>query len=131
MGVDLGHPAGGLALAAVIIAAVAGPVIAAVTELLRLVLIIAGVLLGLALAAVTAFVVYRLRHPAAATRTQALWYERVAPAVKPAERLTEPRRALERPAELHIHLHGLAGDEIEAILSRDMSRDHPRLSRDT
>ena len=102
-------------LAAAVVASIAGPAVAAVTALLRLVLIAAGVILGLALAAVGALVAWRLRQGRAHT---GLGVPPPTPAVlRPAESLSAPQPpALERPAELHLHLYGVSAEEVAAIL---------------
>jgi len=80
--------------------AVAGPVMAAVAELVHILLIVAAVLLGLAAAAVVAFIAYRLRHPR--TSSPPSWAVRPPPQPQAIRGRAEPRRALERPA---VHLH--------------------------
>jgi hypothetical protein len=109
-----------LALAGVILilAAVAGPVTAAVGALVHMLLIAAAVLLGLAGVALAGFIawrVHRYRHPGAA-RATALppGAARAAQPLPPQER----RPAIERLQEVHLHLHGVSAEDIAAILAR-------------
>jgi hypothetical protein len=116
------HPdsAGGIgAVVAVVVAgavitAIAGPVIQAVTALVQLVLVIAAVLAGLTLAAVTAVVVWRVRRgprPAPWATSAILTARPVGEIPGPA-----PRRAA-GPREVHLHLHGASALDIAAALA--------------
>jgi hypothetical protein len=103
-----------------VVAAVAGPVLgavaAAVGELVRVLLIATAVIGGLAgvgLAAVIAFRVYRWR--AGGPARVSLPAPTAAQAVQAP---TGPRPAIERPHEVHLHLHGVTAEEIAAILRR-------------
>lgn len=111
-------PALAVFLAAIIVASIAQEVIHLAALLLETALIIIGSLLGMAALGGIALAVWRLRHRAAPARTRPLWYARVPPAVEPAESLTEPRRTPASPGELHLHLHGLAAEQLAAILAR-------------
>ena len=104
-------------LAVIVIAAIAGPVAAAAAELVRAVVIAVAVLGGLALAAGAALVAYRLRR---GRQGAPLVARRVTPVTRQAaEPLPAPRRpAIERPAELHLHFHGLTAEDVAAILAR-------------
>jgi hypothetical protein len=105
-------------LAAASAAAAARPVVHAAAELVQAVLIGASVLLGLAVAAVVAFVSFRVWHRAT---TAARAVEPPPPAVRWTTRTLpeprEPRPALERPAEVHVHLHGVQPADIAAMLN--------------
>lgn len=109
----------GLALVIAVIAAavVAVPVIHAVTALIHALVIAVAVLAGLALAAGAALVAYRVRRgrPAAP-----LVVHQARPVTRPAaESLPAPQRpVVERPAEVHLHLHGVSAEYIAAILAR-------------
>jgi len=96
--------------------AVAGPVAAAAVELLHILLIAVVVILSLGavgLAAVIAFRVHRWR--AGGTTRVSLPAPTAARAVQAPR---EPRPAIERPQEVHLHLHGVSAEEIAAILRR-------------
>ena len=96
--------------------AVAGPVAAAAVELLHILLIAVVVILSLGavgLAAVIAFRVHRWR--AGGTTRASLPAPTAARAVRAP---TGPRPAIERPQEVHLHLHGVSAEEIAAILRR-------------
>jgi hypothetical protein len=96
--------------------AVAGPVAAAAVELLHILLIAVVVILSLGavgLAAVIAFRVHRWR--AGGTTRVSL----PAPtAVRAVQAPTQPRPAIERPQEVHLHLHGVSAEDIAAIIER-------------
>jgi hypothetical protein len=106
----------GLVVAALILLALAfaGPTLAAALNALLVAAVILG---GLALAGGTVLVYCRVRRSlAAGDRPVALpppapW--------RPVQAPTEPR-ALDGPAELHLHLHGVNAQDIAAILRRDM-----------
>jgi|RhiMetdeSRZDD1v2_1073273.scaffolds.fasta_scaffold166070_2 hypothetical protein len=107
-----------LALLAVLaVAAIAGPVVAAVGGVVHILFVTAAVLVGVAAAALVGFIAwrpYRWRHPSAA-RAAAL-PPGAAPAAKP---LPEPQRAaLERAPEVHVHhhWHGVSAEDVAAIL---------------
>ena len=99
--------------------------VAAVGELVRLVLIVVAVLAGLAAAGGAAYVALRLRHrateparrvyqahPVAQRRPQALPEPRPsAAALPPAD-----RHELEAPRQLHIHVHGVSAEDVAAII---------------
>jgi hypothetical protein len=118
-------------LAAVVVASIAGPVIHAAVELLRVVLIAAAVILCLGLAGGIALVAYRLRR---GRQNAPLVVHQVPPVTwRPAESLPVPRRSVaalpapERPAEIHLHLHGASAEDIAAILAEGNRPDGPRL----
>jgi len=118
-----GSDGSGLALiiAVIVVAAVAVPVIHAVTALLQALVIAVAVLAGLALAAGAALLVYRVRRgraPAALPIAQ-----RPARVLRPPQRSTAALPAPQRPAEVHPHFHGVDAAEVAAILA-DVNRDH-------
>lgn len=111
--------AGALAVLAVVLivaiigAAVARPVIDAVTELVRVLLIAAAVLAGTAVAGGIAYVVWRRRHPRPIGT-------RPAPFISAAQLRAIQGRSAPRqlpPAEQHIHFHGVSADDIAAIIA--------------
>jgi hypothetical protein len=116
------HGSGGgfgdiLAVAGVILllAAVAGPVTAAVGALVHVLLIAAAVLLGLAGVALVGFIAWRLyrwRHPGAGRATA------LPPGVARAAQPLPPqeRRAIGPPREVHLHLHGVSAEDVAAAL---------------
>jgi hypothetical protein len=89
-----------------------------VGELVHVLQIGAAVCLGVAAVGLAGLIAYRVRH-GGASESQA-----VSPptpvAQRPGRALPEPRPAIERPGELH--LHGVSAEDIAAILSR---RDQP------
>ena len=104
----------GLAL----VASIAGPVVHAVAELVRVVLIAAAVILGLGLACGIALVAWRLRQG---------WVNRprlvatVPPGLpKPAQALPAPPRSSTalpaRPTESHLHLHGMSAEQVAEVI---------------
>jgi hypothetical protein len=98
--------------------AVAGPVAAAAVELLHILLIAVAVIGGLAavgLAGVIAFRVHRWR--ASGTTRVSLPAPTTARAVQAP---TGPRPAIERPQEVHLHLHGVSAEDVAEILRRDL-----------
>jgi ABC-type uncharacterized transport system permease subunit len=105
-----------IVLGAAVVVAVAGPVLAAVAELLDLLLIVAGICLGLAAVGVVAYVAYRVRHRPAIPARAAYPLPRVVQ--RPVQARSEPRAAIERPQEVHLHLHGVSAEDIAALLSR-------------
>jgi hypothetical protein len=94
--------------------ALAGPILAAVAELVHLVLIVVAVAGGVAAVGLVAFIAFRLRHRA--TEPARLVYRAHPVAQRRSQALPEPRPAIERPAEVHLHLHGLSAAEIAAII---------------
>jgi hypothetical protein len=133
------HPDGGsgigaavaVVLAAVVLASIAGPVVHAAVELLRVVLIAAAVILGLAALGGAGLVAWRLRR---GRQNAPLVVHQVPPVTwRPAESLPVPQRSVaalpapERPAEIHLHLHGVSAEDIAAILAEGNRPDGPRL----
>ena len=106
----------------------AGPVVAAVAELVHVLVIVAAILLGVAGAGLVAFITWRwhrYRHPGAARA--------VAPrpsAARAVQPPPEPRAALERVPEFHLHLHGVAAEGIAAILRKRQLPGHSHESRE-
>jgi hypothetical protein len=99
-------------------AAIAGPVLAAVGELVHILLIVAAVLAGVAAVGLVAFIAYRVRHrrslPVAA---------RVLPPpvrARAAQPLPEPRSALGQAPQVHVHhhWHGVDAEDVAAIIER-------------
>ena len=104
----------------------AGPVLAAVAELIHILLIAVAVLAGLAVVsvvAVLAFHVHRWRAGGTIQRSlPAAPRQRVvqgAPAARAVQAPREPQPALEAPQEVHLHLHGISAEDVAAILARD------------
>jgi hypothetical protein len=101
--------------------AVAGPVAAAVVELLHILLIAVVVILSLGavgLAAVIAFRVHRWR--AGAPARVSLPAPTVVRAVQAPR---EPQPTIERAHEVHLHLHGVTAEDVAAIIARQTGRD--------
>jgi hypothetical protein len=96
--------------------AVAGPVAAAAVELLHILLIAVVVILSLGAVGLAAVIAYRVhRSRAGGTTRVSLPTPTAARAVQAP---TGPRSAIERPQEVHLHLHGVSAEEIAAILRR-------------
>jgi hypothetical protein len=108
----------GLGVVALVIlaAAVLGPAVAAaVAELLHLLVMVIVVLAAVAGAGLVALGAWRLRH-SGPNRVTAVSFPRPLPQ-RPAESLTAPQRpAIERPAEVHLHFHGVSAEEVAAVL---------------
>jgi len=97
--------------AAVLAAAIAGPVAAAVGELLRALVIIAMVVVAVAATGVA--LALRLRHGP----PRALPRRVFGPAsVHAAQDRTQPR-ALPARQEVHLHFHGVTAEDVAAILA--------------
>jgi hypothetical protein len=120
--------AGAVALvigAAVLAAAIAGPVAAAVGELLRVLVIFVAVVIVLALAAVGAAVAYRLRR-GRASGTTAGSLPRPVPR-RPIQAVSEPQPpAIEALREVHLHFHGVTAEDVAAIIARVNHEDRQR-----
>jgi hypothetical protein len=109
-------------LAAVLAAAVAGPVLAAVAELLHVFLIVAGVVVGVGAASLVGLLAWRWRrwHPDAARAmpplpTKMARAAQPLPKAQPAHALPTGRQR-ELPGELHLHFHGVPAEEIAAVI---------------
>jgi hypothetical protein len=108
-------------LAAVVVVRVAVPVLAAVAELVHMLLIVAAVIVGAGAAGLVGLLVWRLRRTRmGAARTMPPLPSKVARAAQP---LPQARPAIERPA-VHLHFHGIAPEDVAAILARH--QDGPR-----
>ena len=104
-------------LAAAAVVKLAGPVVAAVGELVHLALIVAGVIVGVGAIGLVGVLTWRWRRPRLdAARATPPLSPRVARAAQPPP---EPRPAIERPQEVHLHLHGVTPTDIAAILARE------------
>jgi hypothetical protein len=109
-------------LAAVVVVRIAGPVLDAVAELLRVLLIAAGVIVFVGAASLVGLIAWRWRSRKDAARAMPprTLVARAAPPLPKAW----PVHALpaefprELPAEAHFHLHGVSAEEIAAILRR-------------
>jgi hypothetical protein len=136
----MGHPDGahthgsggsGLGELLVILLAVAllGPAAAAVAELVHVLLIVAGVIVGAGAAGLAGLLAWQLRR----TRVDAARAMPPLPSkmVRAARPLPQARRAGELPAApqreppggLHLHFHGLDAAQIAAIIARQREGD--------
>jgi hypothetical protein len=86
-------------------------------------LIVAGVIVGVGAIGLAALIVWRwhrYRHPGAA-RAMAPFSGAVLPlrgVARAAHPLPKPQPALERPPDIHLHLHGVSAGDIAALLAR-------------
>jgi hypothetical protein len=108
-----GPPVAFVAVAAAAVA-IAKPAAHAAGELLRVVLITAGVLAGLVVAAVIAAVAWRRSHPAA-ERTTAVSFTGH-DAARAVQARSAPREL--PPAQQHIHFHGVSAEDVAEIINR-------------
>jgi hypothetical protein len=136
----MGHPDGahthgsggsGLGELLVILLAVAllGPAAAAVAELVHVLLIVAGVIVGAGAAGLAGLLAWQLRR----TRVDAARAMPPLPSkmVRAARPLPQARRAGELPAApqreppggLHLHFHGLDAAQVAAIIARQQEVD--------
>lgn len=119
------HPDGGsgigaaavVVLAAIVAAAVAGPVIRAVTDLIEVLAVTVAVILGVSLAAGTVLVAWRLRR---GRQNTPLVVHQVTPVTRQAaESLpAPPRPAIEASREVHLHFHGVTAEDVAAIIGQ-------------
>jgi uncharacterized iron-regulated membrane protein len=113
------HGGGGSGLGEVVLYLIAavllGPaVIGAALALLHALIIAAAICLGVAIPALTGFIVWQLRR-----RREPPWaVHQVTPAPpRPAQALPAPRRqAIEAPRQLHLHFHGVGAEDVAAII---------------
>jgi hypothetical protein len=104
---------------AVLAVKLAGPAVAAVGELVRVALITAGVLLGVAAAAVVGLVAARAHRRALPPRELP---RQVTPARAPWTVDAPQPRQLEAGRELHLHLHDVSAEDVAAILRKGDER---------
>jgi hypothetical protein len=109
-------------LAAVLAAKLAGPVLAAVAELLHVFLIVAGVIVGVGAASLVGLLAWRWRrwHPDAARAmpplpTKMARAAQPLPKAWPVHALPTGRQR-ELPGELRLHFHGVPAEEIAAVI---------------
>jgi hypothetical protein len=93
-----------------IVAAVAGPVAAAVGALVHLLLVVAGILLAVAAGGLVAYVLYWRRHPRPVPQWEVT-----------ARQLPPQPRAIEQ--HVHHHWHGVTAEQVAAILRHQEARD--------
>jgi hypothetical protein len=114
-------PAGLAVIAAAAIAvAAAGPVVDAVAALLRAVIITGAAVIAVALVALVAFAVYRMRHPRPGLSAHPHW---VPGRAGPPHASAAPRRdALGQasPPVIHLHLHGTSPQDVAEVLARQL-----------
>jgi Tfp pilus assembly major pilin PilA len=96
-----------------VVASIAGPVVAAVGELVHILLIAVAVIGGLAAVGLVAFIAYWVRR-----RRSVSGAARAArpPALVRAARPLPPPQAIERAPEVHLHFHGVTAGDVAAIL---------------
>ena len=112
-------------MAAAFAVKLAGPVLAVVSELLQMVLIAAGITVGIGAAGVVGLLTWRWhRRPTDAARATFPHPGAVTPlhgVARAAPPLPQPRPALERPPGVHLHLHGITAEDLAAILRSEDS----------
>ena len=136
----MGHPdgahthgsGGGLGTAVLVVVGaalavkLAGPVLAAVAELARVILIVAGVILGVGAAGLVGLLAFRMRHRlAGAARVMPPNPGAVSPlhgVARAARPLPQPRPAIERAPEVHLHLHGVTPEEVAEVMRRQQGQ---------
>jgi hypothetical protein len=91
----------------------AGPVAAAAAELLHIVLIVAGVIVGVGAVSLGGLLAWRWRHSQSDAARAIAVPPRVVRAAPP---LSAERPAIAPPAEVHLHLHGMTPEEVAAVL---------------
>ena len=100
----------------------AGPVLDAAAELLRVLLIAAGVIVGVGAASLVGLIAWRWRSRKDAARAMPprTLVARAAPPLLQARRAGELPAAPQRepPGGLHLHFHGLDAEDVAAILDR-------------
>jgi len=97
----------------------AGPVVAAAAELLHIVLIVAGVIVGVGAVSLGGLLAWRWRHSQSdAARSDAARAIALPPRVVRAAQAAPQRRAIEAAGQVHIHhhWHGVTAEQIAAIL---------------
>jgi hypothetical protein len=125
-----GHGGGpGEVVLVVLAVALLGPAVAA-AALLHLVLIVMGVIVGVATAALGGLLVWRWRNwKASAARAMPPLPRKVTRAASPLPQARRPpalpgKSAGELPGGLHLHFHGVNLEDIAAILSRQAMPGH-------
>jgi hypothetical protein len=115
---DEGASGAAVAVLALFILAGAGSTIAAaLADVLRVLVLVASVTAGLAVAATAGVVAWRVRH----RDRRAPWTVTTLPARRAARMLAPPRAqrpAIGRGGDVHLHLHGLSPADIAAALAR-------------
>ena len=101
----------------------AGPILAAVAELIHILLILLAVLAGTVVAGVVALAAFHVhrwraggtvqRSLPAAPRQRAV---QGAPSPRAVQPSREQRRAVEPPRQVHLHLHGVSAEDVAAAL---------------
>jgi hypothetical protein len=106
-------------LATVFAAAVARPVVHAAVMVVHMVLILAVVILGLCFGGLVSLLIWRWRRPDAA---RVMSPHSIL--VRAAQLLPPERPAIERPPDIHLHLHGVTAEDIAAIIERQHEQHH-------
>ncbi len=104
----------------------AGPVAASVGELVHVLLVVGAIILGVGAGGLLAFVAYRVRHGGSRRTVRARVVPPLPPvAARPVQAHSEPRPAIERSHEVHLHLHGVSAEDVAAILAHRTNCDPP------
>ena len=93
----------------------------AAAELLHVVLIVAGVIVGVGAAGLLDLLIWRGPHPAGRGPRQAPLQGALYPlhgVTRAAQPLPKSQPALERPSDIHLHPHGVSAEDIAALLAR-------------
>lgn len=117
----------------VLLASIAGPVVAAVAELVRVVLIVAEIMLGLAVLGGAGLLAWRLRQ----RRANAVPRMTVVPpaVTGPSQALPAPWRAIGQRGGLHLHFHGLTAEQAAEVVRQahpapQPGTEHPAIEED-
>lgn len=107
--------------AVLVLAAVMGPIVRAVTDLVEVAAIITAAVLGLVLAGGGAFVVWRLRHsranaPLMVSRVSPVTYR--ASTALPVPQVSAAALPPAQGATVHLHFHGMSAGDIAAIVAQ-------------
>jgi hypothetical protein len=115
----------GTVVLVIVAAALLGPAVVsaatavavAVAELVRIVLITVAVLAGLGAAGLVALAAVRVHRwrTGGTTRVSSL---PAPPPWRAVQATTEPRRAIEAPRQVHIHLHGVSAEDVAELVRR-------------
>jgi hypothetical protein len=94
----------------------AGPVVAAASEIVYVLMIVVAVLVSAGAAGAVGVLIWRWHHP----RPIAVRAVQAPKSVGAAQPLPEPPRAIEPGGQLHLHFHGVTAEDVAEILRREL-----------